>query len=112
MREKDFEREHAEPKKKNKREERERERNRSKEQKQRRERELFFLFSFASLFALVFLSIFFLSRCESSAVVKHSNAPFFSHDELVFSTSHLSLSESLSLGLSQSLGVVAQKNKF
>ena len=63
MREKDFEREHAEPKKKNKREERERERNRSKEQKQKRER-AFFSFSggFASLFALVFLSIFFLSR--------------------------------------------------
>ena len=85
MREKDFEREHAEPKKKNKREERERERNRSKEQKQKRER-AFFSFSggFASLFALVFLSIFFLSRCESSAVVKHSNAPFFSHDDACF----------------------------
>jgi len=83
LREKDFEREKAKQKakKKNKREERERERNRSKEQKQKRER-AFFSFSggFASLFALVFLSIFFLSRCESSAVVKHSNAPFFSHD--------------------------------
>ena len=88
MREKDFEREKGEPKKaepkKNKRGERERETER-----------------------------FFFSRDESllrslNIQTHHS----FRTTTLVFSTSHLSLSESLSLGLSQSLGVVAQKNTF
>ena len=74
LREKDFERENAEPKKKQERE-REREKQKSKEQKQRaktkRERAFFSFFRFtllsvscvfSLLFALVFLSIFFLSR--------------------------------------------------
>ena len=71
LREKDFEREKGEPKKKT-RERRERERE-TEEQKQRERRErAFFSFfvrfslslfvCFLSLFALVFLSIFFLSR--------------------------------------------------
>ena len=88
MREKDFEREKGEPKKaepkKNKRGERERETER-----------------------------FFFSRDES--LLRSSNIQThhsFRTTKLVFSTSHLSLSESLSLGLSQSLGVVAQKNTF
>jgi len=66
LREKDFEREHAEPKKAEpkKKQEREREKQKSKN-KEREERELFFLFSFASLslslcvFSLSLLSCFF-----------------------------------------------------
>ena len=121
MREKDFEREHAEPKKKNKREERERERNRSKEQKQKRERAFFSFFSSLLSLSLCVRSLsllscffrFFFSRDES--LLRSSNIQTrhsFRTTTLVFSTSHLSLSESLSLGLSRSLGVVAQKNKF
>ena len=113
MREKDFEREHAEPKKKNKRE-RERERETEAKSKNKKERELFFLFQGGSLLSLLSCFFrFFFSRDES--LLRSSNIQTrhsFRTTTLVFSTSHLSLSESLSLGLSQSLGVVAQKNKF
>ena len=70
LREKDFEREKGEPKKKQERGERERETEEQK-QRERRERAFFSFFvrfslslfvCFLSLFALVFLSIFFLSR--------------------------------------------------
>jgi hypothetical protein len=87
MREKDFEREKGEPKKQS-----------QKKTREERERET---------------ERFFFSRDES--LLRSSNIQThhsFRTTKLVFSTSHLSLSESLSLGLSQSLGVVAQKNTF
>ena len=101
LREKDFEREHAEPKKKQERErERERETEANSKNKEREE-ELFFLFSFASLslslcvFSLSLLLCFFRYSIFSiffslammrvfSARQKHSNAPFFSHDDACF----------------------------
>ena len=113
MREKDFEREHAEPKKKNKREERE-EREKQKQRAKTKKREsFFFLFQGGSLLSLLSCFFrFFFSRDASLLRSSNIQTRHSFRTTLVFSTSHLSLSESLSIGLSQSLGVVAQKNKF
>jgi len=112
MREKDFEREHAEPKKKT-RERRERERETEAKSKNKKERELFFLFQGGSLLSLLSCFFrFFFSRDASLLRSSNIQTRHSFRTTLVFSTSHLSLSESLSIGLSQSLGVVAQKNKF
>jgi hypothetical protein len=116
LREKDFEREHAEPKKaepkkKNKRE-RERE---TEEQKQRERRERAFfsffvrfslsLFVFSLFSSCVSFDFFSLARRVFSARQKHSNKSHSFRTTLVFSTYHTFLSLKVSLSVSLSLSV-------